>query len=217
MSIPDDDFIAVDRPPHADGFLRILHLGRTAHLPSYRSLEFLLDQVFPQLPPSILDRLRLLVAGVSDDRDPRSTRIRQLASKYATQVEFLGFVPDLRPLFAEADIQVVASTQASGLRTRVVESWARGLPVLCTTAAADGLVGIEPGVNLLLADTPNQFSQALTTILEFPHQVRNVALAGRTAYDRFYARDVVASSLAGYLATHLQIAKPSEPSRLRAE
>jgi glycosyltransferase involved in cell wall biosynthesis len=209
MSIPYDEAPIRSGPWARDGRLTLLHLGRTAHLPSYRSLEFLLGGVFPALPLEVRARLRLLVAGSSDDDEPRSRHIRELAARFPDETRFLGFVPDLESLYREADMQVVASTDATGLRTRIVESFARGLPVLSTSTAADGVLGLEPGKNILLADDTAALVRVLSDLVGAPTRLSEVARAARLTYERLYAAPVVTERLAELLAGALGIRAPA--------
>jgi glycosyltransferase involved in cell wall biosynthesis len=204
MSIPDEAPAAVLRASWcAAGKLTLLHLGRTAHLPTFRSLEFLLTKVFPLLPEEALAQVRLLIAGSHTGEDPRSTRVREWAARFPNQVSLLGFVDDLRPLYSQADLQVVGSTEASGLRTRILESFAFGLPVASTTIASRGILGLRPGENILIADTPESFAQTLVSCLSKPDQLATVAARARQTYDQVFSRGVVARSLATFLRKHL--------------
>lgn len=200
MSVPDEDpYRLTEGFPSAPKPLRLLHLGRTAHLPSYRSLEFLLAQVLPALPPQVLGSLELLVAGDHAGRDARSERIRHLAARYPSQVRLLGFVDDLRRLTCSAHLQVVAVAEATGLRTRIIESFACGLPVLSTTGGAAGIIGLEAGRNIILADTVNQFSDALTGVATGKVELAALAREARDLYLGQYSREMVAKALEGIL------------------
>jgi glycosyltransferase involved in cell wall biosynthesis len=200
MSIPNDAPIRLASPQWmAGGRLTLLHLGRTAHLPSFRSLEFLLDKVLPALTLPVLERIRILVAGTNDGRDARSVRIRHLAERWPNQVEMLGFAKDLQPLVAAADLQVVGSSDATGLRTRIIESFAWGLPVVSTRTGADGIVGLRDNENILLRDTANELSSTLEQLIHDPAALPTIAAGGRQLYERVYSR----SAVAGVLAHHL--------------
>ena len=182
------------------GILRLLHVGRIDSLPSFRSLQFILADVFPLLSPSVLDRLELVVVGEVRDSE-RSASIRALASAYP-QVSFLGFVEDLRSVYATCDLQVVGSTAATGLRTRIVQSFAFGVPVLSTTVGAEGLEGLSPGDDILLADSDHAFADRLVELTEDPGQLAAVADRARATYDRSFSREVVAERLGAMLRSH---------------
>lgn len=182
--------------------LTLLHVGKINHLPTYRSLEHLLGEVFPLLSQRTLERLRLRVAGRIDEKDPKCRRIMMLAEPYRQQVEMIGFVRDLAAEYARADVQVVASTEVSGLRTRIVESMAWGVPVLSTRLAARGIGGLEDGRNILLADDKAAFAAELERLVERKSNLRAIAEGGRELYRTRNSRAAVAKMLSGLLRTY---------------
>jgi glycosyltransferase involved in cell wall biosynthesis len=193
MSIPDEGAVQRTEGWMAGGKLRLLHLGRVSHLPSFRSLEFLFEQVFPRLPPRVLERVSLDVVGRVDD-DERSKKILAAAEPYPN-VSFHGFVDDVIPYYRQNDVQVVSSTDATGLRTRIVESFAYGLPVLSTTVGAGGIRGIRPGEHLLIADTPEEFAESFALLIESPRRLSELSRGGLDFYTKNQSRAAVASEL----------------------
>lgn len=192
----------------ADGRLRLLHLGSVAHLPSYRSLEFLFEKVFPLMPLQVLERISLDVVGTADRQHPRVKRILSLAQPYPN-VSFRGFVNDVVPYYQNSDLQIVASTDASGLRTRTIESFAYGLPVLSTTTGARGIAGIKADEHLLIADDASQFVDSLTYLLQSPQTLKRLSHNGRDFYLRNQSRKVVASALSRCLWQYFGIESES--------
>ena len=203
MSIPGDGAGDGSECGKFDGRLRLLHLGRISHLPSYRSLEFLLEQVFPKLPPELIDRVSLTVVGRVDDSE-RARRILALAGRYPN-VSFEGYVDDIVPYYRSSDAQIVASTEAAGLRTRIVESFAFGLPVISTTVGAEGIGGWSPGKQLLIADTAEEFVRHLEHLTRSPDTLSRLAEEGRAFYARAQSRRSVAAALSSFLSEHLEI------------
>jgi hypothetical protein len=142
MSWPDEKVVSRTRPWLDEGVLRLLHLGTVDAFVTYYSLKFLLGEVFPRLPKTVLNNLELLVVGKIKDT-PCSREIREMSRQYP-QVRFLGYVDDVHPFYAKSDLQVVGATRATGLRTRIIESFVYGLPVLSTWASAPGVVKLSP-------------------------------------------------------------------------
>jgi glycosyltransferase involved in cell wall biosynthesis len=214
MSIPGDG-----GEPRAggwlrDGRLRLLHLGSVSHLPSYRSLEFLFERVFPLLPARALARISLDVVGRADRANERTKRILALAEPYPN-VSFRGFVDDVAPYYRDSDVQVVASTDASGLRTRTIESFAYGLPVLSTSVGARGIKGLRAGEDLMIADEAPQFAESLSRLLDSPETLERFSLRGRDFYERNQSRAAVASALSGYLQQYFGL-PAQRPEAVRA-
>ncbi|MER3428347.1 MAG: hypothetical protein C4334_09635 [Pyrinomonas sp.] len=203
MSIPGDGADRVANNWLRDGRLRLLHVGRISHLPSYRSLEFLLCEIFPRLPAHVLARVSLDIIG-RIDRDERAGKILALAERYPN-VSFLGFVQDVVPYYNNSDLQIVAATEATGLRTRIIESFAYGLPVLSTSVGARGIAGMRPGEHLLIADDAAQFAEHISILVHSPEILDRLSRRGRDFYLRNQSSSVVASTLAHYLQRYFGI------------
>lgn len=67
---------------------------------------------------------------------------------------------DSRDAYAPGSIHAVPLRFASGVRMRILEAWARGVPVVATPAAAAGL-GATDGRELLIATTPDEWVRAI--------------------------------------------------------
>ncbi len=196
LSIPDEP---EDRTREwaPNGHLRLLHLGSISHLPSYRSLEFLFERVWPNLPSEVFDRISLDVVGTVAENG-RAQKILNLANRF-TNVAFHGYVPDIAPYYRNADLQIVASTDATGLRTRTIESFAYGLPVISTAIAARGIAGVKAGEHFLMANNADEFVKELSGVLNSPERLHNLSTRAKDFYRQNQSRTVVASALGGFL------------------
>jgi hypothetical protein len=87
---------------------------------------------------------------------------------------------DSRRAFAPGSILAVPLRIGSGVRMKILEAWARGVPVVATSVAAAGL-DAEPGRELLLADTPETFATALARLATDPALANRLTTAGRAA------------------------------------
>ena len=150
------------------------------------------------MPPEVLDRISLDVVGTVNSENGRAKKILTLANRF-TNVAFHGFVPDIIPYYRNADLQIVASTDATGLRTRTIESFAYGLPVLSTAVGARGIAGVKPGEHFLIANDAEEFVKQLSGVLNAPESLSSVSMRARDFYREHQSRAVVASTLAGYL------------------
>jgi glycosyltransferase involved in cell wall biosynthesis len=193
-SIADDNY-PPERSRWSPRGLRLLSLGRIAHLTSYRSLEFLFSEVFPRLDAATLDELRLNVVGDCEPGSERARRIMHLAEPFGDKVTFHGHFEDPRCHYSMNDLQLVVATDATGLRTRAVESFAYGLPVLCTSTAARGLDGLQPDRNIIVHDHPAQLADAIRLLAREPSRLAEIARNARANYKERYSRQVVASTL----------------------
>ena len=99
-----------------------------------------------------------------------------------------------RQAFAPGSVLAVPLEIASGVRMKILEAWARGVPVVATTAAARGLEA-EPGRELLVAESAADFAAALRQLGERPALRRALVDAGRDLLRREHAFDLVARRL----------------------
>jgi glycosyltransferase involved in cell wall biosynthesis len=83
---------------------------------------------------------------------------------------------------ASARLAVVPVLSGSGTRTKIIEAWAAGIPVVSTTIGAEGLPG-SPGEHLLIADSPDAFIAAIESVLDAPDISNRLAAAGRRLYE----------------------------------
>ena len=85
---------------------------------------------------------------------------------------------DSRDLFCDGAILVVPLRVASGIRMKILEAWARGIPVVATPEAASGL-GARNGDEVLLAGTGAEFAEAITRLRSEPELRRRLVDHGR--------------------------------------
>lgn len=197
MSWPDEEAPKRQRGWMANGILRMLHLGSVDGFIGYDSLRFILENVFPLLHNYLLESLELLVVGKIGETH-FSQHILQLAREYP-QVKFLGYINDIKPIYAEVDLQLVGGVRATGLRTRIVESMVFGVPVLSMKEMAKGLHMLRHGENILLAENAREFADEIVKVMATPECLPKLAVEGRKTYEKFYSREVEADSLAQYL------------------
>ena len=87
---------------------------------------------------------------------------------------------------------------------RVLEAWARGLPVVATSTAAAGL-HVESGRELLLADTPVDFLEAFDRLRREPAYGAALVAAGRAYLTRQHDSQTLTQAL---LAEHQSVRHP---------
>lgn len=104
-------------------------------------------------------------------------------------VEVTGWVPDLTQWLRPGTTIAVPVLAASGTRLKIIEAWAHGLPVVSTSVGAEGLGGRD-GHELLLADDPTAFADALVSTAE-PEVAATLSAAGRDHYARTLAPGVI--------------------------
>jgi len=94
------------------------------------------------------------------------------------QVDFTGRVEDVRPSVRAAQVFVVPLRIGGGTRLKVLEALAMQLPLVSTRVGAEGL-DLRAGEDLLLADEPQEFAEAVLALAGDRERAQRLAASGR--------------------------------------
>ncbi|HSP54749.1 MAG TPA: glycosyltransferase family 4 protein, partial [Dehalococcoidia bacterium] len=135
----------LDMPPLSfeDSQPVILYFGTLSWQPNIEGLERFIGEIFP-LVRNESPQARLLVAGRG--APPELVRL----GRGAPGVDFLGPAPDAEALYREARVFVEATRSGGGTKLKILNALARGLPVVASVEAAEGIEATA-GEHLLIA------------------------------------------------------------------
>lgn len=136
----------------------LFHIGSMNWLPNIEGVEWFLDEVWPLLTSSFPD-ITFTIAGRSIPET-----IKRRADK---NILIAGEVPDANEFMLSEDIMVVPLLSGSGIRVKIIEGMALGKTVITTSVGAEGL-DVENGKNILIADTPQEFVEAVAKCVHTP-------------------------------------------------
>ncbi|MGD2176471.1 MAG: glycosyltransferase [Anaerolineae bacterium] len=100
-------------------------------------------------------------------------------------VTLTGWVEDVRPYIADAVVYVAPLRMGGGTRLKLLEAMAMGKSVVATPLGAEGYP-ITDGRELILADTPAEFAQAVVALLHSPARRAELGQNARTFVERRY-------------------------------
>ncbi len=176
-------YVAGDR--QTDG-ATILFIGKMDYRPNVDAINWFCSQIWPAVR-SAVPRARLLVVG----RDLRPEH--QLLAR-VPGVELVGAVPDERPWFDRSDLLVVPMRMGSGVRLKVLQAMAMGVPIVSTSLGMSG-VDAENGTHYLLADSPSDFARQIVAALGNPALRSSLARAARKLVCERYDWQVIVPRL----------------------
>ena len=146
----------------------MLFLGSFRHTPNQVALDWFGNAVLPLIVAK-LPRARLLVAG----SDPPQ---RHAFHDPSNAIDLLGFVEDIQPLFSACALFVCPIRSGSGVRVKLLEAFANGIPVVSTRLGAEGLARAD-GEFCGLADDAESFAARAVELLQ--DSARASAMAAR--------------------------------------
>ena len=126
---------------------------------------------------SQLPQIRLFIVGQSPAK-----AVQELASPAVTVT---GAVEDVRPYLEKAAVYVVPMRMGGGVRLKVLEAMASGIPVVSTRAGAEG-IAVEDEENALLAETAAEFAAKVVEVLTNVSLGRQMASQGRKLVEDQY-------------------------------
>ena len=164
----------------------MLFLGSFRHGPNLTAIEWFIRHVLPRIVAERPDA-RLVVVG--SDPPPGD-----LFAGAGNSVELLGFVEDIRTELARRALFVCPILNGSGVRVKLLEAFAAGIPVISTTVGAEGLARTD-GEFCALADYPREFAAKALAILNCPEPPRDMTTRARAEVEANWDMPVLTEKL----------------------
>lgn len=140
--------------PHADR-RDLVFVGGFRHPPNVDAVRWFVEEVFPIVRAALPD-VRFHCIG-----DDVPAEIAALSRHDGVQVH--GHVPDIAPFMDGARIAVAPLRFGAGVKGKVNLSMAHGQPVVATSCAVEGM-HLQPGEDVLVADDPRSFADAVVRL-----------------------------------------------------
>jgi glycosyltransferase involved in cell wall biosynthesis len=168
----------------------ILMVANFAHAPNLDGADWLISQVMPHAWRE-RPELTLTIAGADLPQGLRD----KFAATAGERVRCLGHVADLAPLYAAARIAVAPLRFGAGLKGKVLEAWAAGIPCALTPIAAEGLP-LDGELATSVAPNAPEFAHLLIDLHANAARAARLAHAGRTVLRKYFTRTVEDRTLA---------------------
>ncbi len=171
------------RKPGATDILSVASMG---YPPNEDGLIWFVRPVFP-LVSERLPGIKLRIVG-----DKPGRKVQALTADASVVVT--GYVEDLQSVVAQSAVFVVPLRSGSGMRVKILNAFAQGIPVVSTTIGCEGIDAID-GEHLLLADTPEAFRDAVIRVIQSPVLGDHLVRSARRLVESSYSWQTVYSSL----------------------
>ncbi|MCR4659445.1 MAG: glycosyltransferase family 4 protein [Bacteroidales bacterium] len=163
----------------------LFHIGSMDWIPNREGVEWMLDKVWPAIHAAV-PQARLYLAG---RKMPAA-----LMKANREGVTVVGEVPDAMYFIASKQINIVPLLSGSGIRVKIIEAMSVGKTVISTTIGAEGIACTD-GVDILLADTPEQFAFQVKRCLDDTEFCRSIGQNASNLIAKHYNPDKLTAEL----------------------
>lgn len=133
----------------------VFHLGSMDWLPNIEAIDWFLDKVYPLLVNDVANFSLHLAGKNMPDR---------FFNLNLPNVHVTGRVNDAGGFMHDKQIMIVPLLSGGGMRVKIIEGMAMGKTIISTTIGAEGIL-YENGKNIVIADSPEDFSNAIMKCL----------------------------------------------------
>lgn len=164
----------------------VVFIGGYLWPPNVDAVKWFSFEIWPHIR-SLVPDARFLIIGSNPPDDVK-------ALDNIPGIEVLGYIPDTAPYLSQAAVSVAPLRFGGGMKGKVNEAMAFGLPVVATTIGAQGFNAIN-GKHMLITDHPEKFAQYVAGLLLDNQKQREMGLTGQKLNERLCSPQAVKSNI----------------------
>ncbi len=168
----------------------LLFVGGFQHTPNVDAVQWFVTDIWPLIHQQLPEAKFHLVGSKAPEE------IRALGE--VDGVRFHGFVPNIEPFLDGCRVAVAPLRFGAGVKGKVNLSMSYGQPVVATGVATEGMQ-TEHGVDVLNADTPEAFAEAVVSVYQDKALWQKLSEGGLKNVERWFsfatAREAVKRAL----------------------
>jgi O-antigen biosynthesis protein len=148
----------------------ILFVGGFEHAPNVDAAIRLAKEVMPKVWHELGD-IELTIVG--------SLPPPEVLSLASARVDVAGWIEDIEPLLQRSRLMVAPLRFGAGVKGKITQCLAAGLPVVTTSLGAEGL-DIEPGESILISDEPAEIARQVVRAYSDDELWKRLSAAGQS-------------------------------------
>jgi polysaccharide biosynthesis protein PslH len=156
----------------------ILHMGTMYWPANIDGVRWFIREILPLIRRERPD----VVLDIVGARPPTDLLV---LSGSDSGVKVTDYVEDPTPYLEQAGVFIVPLRAGGGMRVKILNAMAQGLPIVSTTLGAEGLA-VRHEEELLLADTPRDFAKAVLRLLQDQTLAARLGSGGRQLVEQQY-------------------------------
>lgn len=160
----------------------IVFIGNMFYPPNRQAAEIILRNILPKLKSY---NFRATFIGMSP---------RELANKYVKNpnVNFTGFINDINKELKRATLALCPVVAGSGMKVKILNFTAAGLPVISTTVGANGYEKLN---GIILEDDFNNYHQIIQKLIRNINWTKKIGKQNRKDVVRYFSWNKIAREL----------------------
>ena len=162
-----------------------LFIGGFQHRPNIDAVLFFVQKIYPLVSEHLRDA-KFYIIG---DKPP--PEIVALATE---RIIVAGLQRDVRPFFDSVKLSVAPLRFGAGVKGKINQSMAFGVPVVATSLAVEGM-GLTDREDILVADEPEDFARALIELYESEELWKRLSENGIKKTRALYSTDTARKKL----------------------
>ena len=187
--------------PDFDARRDLVFVGSYRHPPNVDAALWLARSIFPRIREKLPD-IQLHLVGAD-----APSAITALGSLPGIQVR--GHVPDLDALLDVTRISLAPLRYGAGIKGKINQALSRGLPVVATSCAVEGMFLVD-GRDVLQADDEQAFADAVVRLYGDRNLWHALREGGLENTRRYFSRETARGSLRDWLASLPSHSPPDE-------
>lgn len=154
----------------------LMFVGNFSHRPNIDAVEYFYEEILPLIREKAAD-ISVIFAGTNPP-----VAIKRI-SEIDKKVFVTGYINDLAGVYAKARVFIVPIRYGTGMRYKILEAMASGVPVVSTSIGARGIM---LNGSIEIADTQKEFADAVISLLKNPDIRHNLTENSRLDIEKSY-------------------------------
>jgi glycosyltransferase involved in cell wall biosynthesis len=167
--------------------VQFFHLGSMDWLPNEEAVSWLIQNVLPLLTKKGNVNISLAGKGMP----------QWIFNLSNPSLQIKGLVSDAKNYMSKRHVMLVPILSGSGMRVKILEGLATGNVIISTTIGAEGIKYTHM-LNMIIADTPKQFADAMCLLLDNPLLIEKISIEAKKLAWQHYDNEGIGKSMIAF-------------------
>lgn len=163
----------------------ILFVGNMSRSPNIDAVMYFIKSIFQKILIKVPEA-KLYVVG-----DAPPEKLRKLANEH---IIITGYVDRLEDYYDRCQVFIAPLLTGGGIIVKILDALSAGRPVVCSSIANEGIEAL-PGRDICIANSPNDFAEAVIRLINDKEYWINIINNGRQFFEARYNWDKIVNNL----------------------